>query len=148
MTTTTRDRVPEHTSEEINRRIQAEIAANVRRLAGQPKRIEARLRELDSEWDIERAIEANASALALGGVILGVTVDRRWLALPGLVAAFLFQHAIQGWCPPVPVLRRLGFRTSYEIEQERSALKALRGDFDGVAEAKDRAAAALRAAEV
>ena len=81
-------------------------------------------------------------------VILGVTVDRRWLALPGLVAAFLFQHAIQGWCPPVPVLRRLGFRTSYEIEQERSALKALRGDFDGVAEAKDRAAAALRAAEV
>jgi hypothetical protein len=148
MTTTTRDRVPEHTSEEINSRIQAEIAANVRRLAGQPKRIEARLRELDSEWDIERAIEANASALALGGVILGVTVDRRWLALPGLVAAFLFQHAIQGWCPPVPVLRRLGFRTSYEIEQERSALKALRGDFDGVAEAKDRAAAALRAAEV
>ena len=148
MTTTTRDRVPEHTSEEINRRIQAEIAANVRRLAGQPKRIEARLRELDSEWDIERAIEANASALALGGVLLGVTVDRRWLALPGLVAAFLFQHAIQGWCPPVPVLRRLGFRTSYEIEQERSALKALRGDFDGVAEAKDRAAAALRAAEV
>jgi hypothetical protein len=148
MTTTTRDRVPEHTSEEINSRIQAEIAANVRRLAGQPKRIEARLRELDSEWDIERAIEANASALALGGVILGVTVDRRWLALPGLVAAFLFQHAIQGWCPPVPVLRRLGFRTSYEIEQERSALKALRGDFDCVAEAKDRAAAALRAAEV
>lgn len=148
MTTTTRDRVPEHTSEEINSRIQAEIAANVRQLAGQPKRIEAHLRELDSEWDIERAIEANASALALGGVILGVTVDRRWLALPGLVAAFLFQHAIQGWCPPVPVLRRLGFRTSYEIEQERSALKALRGDFDGVAEAKDRAAAALRAAEV
>jgi hypothetical protein len=148
MTTTTRERVPKHTSEEINRRIQADIAANVRRLAGHPKLIEERLRELDREWDIERAIEANASALALGGVVLGATVNRRWLALPGLVAAFLFQHAIQGWCPPVPVLRRLGFRTSHEIEQERAALKALRGDFDEVAEAKDRTAAALRAAEV
>ncbi|WP_111420331.1 efflux transporter outer membrane subunit, partial [Rhodoplanes roseus] len=27
---------------------------------------------------------------------------------------FLFQHAIQGWCPPVPILRRLGFRTELE----------------------------------
>jgi hypothetical protein len=30
--------------------------------------------------------------------------------LPALVTAFLFQHAVQGWCPPVPILRRLGFR--------------------------------------
>jgi len=50
--------------------------------------------------------------------------------LPALVTGFLFQHAVQGWCPPVPVLRRLGFRTSYEIEEERQALKALRGDFE------------------
>jgi hypothetical protein len=51
--------------------------------------------------------------------------------LPALVSGFLFQHAVQGWCPPVPVLRRLGFRTAYEIEEERRALKALRGDFEG-----------------
>jgi hypothetical protein len=59
------------------------------------------------------------------------------------VTGFLFQHAIQGWCPPVPVLRKLGFRTSYEIEQERRALMALRGDFRHVAENAD---SALRAA--
>ena len=53
------------------------------------------------------------------GVALGTTSDRRWFALPALVTLFLFQHAIQGWCPPVPILRRLGFRTSYEIEEER-----------------------------
>jgi len=45
------------------------------------------------------------------------------------VTAFLLQHAVQGWCPPLPVLRRLGFRTAREIEVERNALKALRGDF-------------------
>jgi hypothetical protein len=29
----------------------------------------------------------------------------------------------------VPILRRLGFRTADEINRERYALKALRGDF-------------------
>jgi hypothetical protein len=33
----------------------------------------------------------------------------------------------------VPVLRRLGYRTQTEIEQERYALKLLRGDFKEVA---------------
>jgi hypothetical protein len=32
----------------------------------------------------------------------------------------------------VPILRRLGFRTAHEIERERQALKALRGDYAGV----------------
>ena len=49
--------------------------------------------------------------------------------LPALVTTFLFQHAVQGWCPPIPLLRRLGIRTSREIEIERVALKILRGDF-------------------
>ena len=60
---------------------------------------------------------------------LGVFRDRRWFLLPGAVAGFLLQHAVQGWCPPLPVLRRLGVRTADEINQERFALKALRGDF-------------------
>jgi hypothetical protein len=46
-----------------------------------------------------------------------------------VVLTFLFQHAVQGWCPPLPVLRRLGVRTRKEIDRERYALKALRGDF-------------------
>lgn len=87
---------------------------------------------MDEEWDIERAIECNASALAFTGVVLGATSDRRWLILPAMVTSFLFQHAVQGWCPPVPVLRRMGFRTAHEIEEERQALKALRGDFAGL----------------
>jgi hypothetical protein len=47
----------------------------------------------------------------------------------------------------VPILRRLGFRTSYEIEEEREALKLLRGDFNRVSTTKKgSAAAALQAA--
>jgi hypothetical protein len=84
---------------------------------------------LDEEWDIERALEANAASFAFTGTVLAATVDRRWLMLPAVVTAFLLQHAVQGWCPPVPVLRRLGYRTAREIDEERVALKALRGDF-------------------
>ncbi|WP_040589431.1 YgaP family membrane protein [Allomesorhizobium alhagi] len=124
------ERVPTHTAEDVNRRIRQETESRIAYYADRPDEIARRLGELDREWDIERAIEANASTLALAGVALGVTSDRRWLALPALVTGFLLQHAIQGWCPPVPVLRRLGFRTAREIEQERYALMALRGDFD------------------
>jgi hypothetical protein len=142
---TTRDRVPAHTAEHINRRLEREMRERVQLMAGQPDRIGARLKQLDAEWDIERAIEANASTLAFIGVALGYFVHPYWLVLPAAVTLFLFQHAIQGWCPPVPVLRRLGFRTVYEIERERQALKALRGDFNGIERAPDKVAAVVSA---
>jgi hypothetical protein len=84
---------------------------------------------LDREWDIERTLEANAASVVLIGCALGAFVDRRFFALPAVVGAFLLQHAVQGWCPPLPVFRRAGVRTSAEIDHERYALKAIRGDF-------------------
>jgi len=123
------DRVPRHTSDELNQRIWQDTIDRVRYYAQHPEQIGERLDELDREWDTERLLEANASALSLTGVILGATVDKRFLILPAIVTAFLFQHAVQGWCPPLPIIRRLGFRTQHEIEAERYALKALRGDF-------------------
>ena len=67
-----------------------------------PERIDRRLRELDAEWDIERTLELNAATLALAGTVLGAFSDRRFLVLPAAVAAFLLQHALQGWCPQCP----------------------------------------------
>lgn len=93
-----------------------------------PGEIPRRLRELDEEWDIERALEANAATLAFAGSVLGATVNRKWLFLPMAVTGFLLQHAVQGWCPPLPLLRRLGFRTVREIEAERDALRKIRAD--------------------
>jgi hypothetical protein len=151
MITTTVNRVPRHTSEEVNRRIERETEERVRSFGMNPSGINHRLRELDEEWDIERLLEANASALAFTGAVLGASIDRRWLALPLVVGAFLFQHAMQGWCPPVPIFRRLGIRTAREIDIERVALKTLRGDFrrgDGEWDAKSQAAHALSAARL
>jgi len=126
----TTSRVAQQTDEEINARIRRQTENNVAYFGKDGSQaIGERLRELDREWDVERLLEANAATIALTGLCLGSLVNRRWFVLPAVVAGFLLQHAIQGWCPPIPVFRRLGMRTQSEIEQERYALKALRGDF-------------------
>ena len=91
-----------------------------------PAAVDARLRALDKEWDIERCLETGASSLTLIGTVLGATVNKKWFWLPGGVAAFLLQHALQGWCPPLPVFRRLGVRTADEINRERHALLSVK----------------------
>lgn len=130
MNTSTAHRVPHHTSNHVNERIHRKSEHNVTRVASQGvDGIEDRLAALDKEWDIERTLEANAATLSLVGCALGASVDRRFFAVPAVVAGFLLQHAVQGWCPPLAIFRRLGVRTAAEINQERYALKALRGDF-------------------
>jgi hypothetical protein len=110
----------------VNREIDRQTNSNIRRYANSSEEvINRRIEELDREWDIERALEANASALALTGLFLGLTVNRKWLALPTVVLSFLLQHSLQGWCPPLPLLRRLGVRTRGEIDREKYELKAL-----------------------
>ncbi len=141
----TERRVPESTEDEVNRRIERETQARLEYFASRQDEIPQRLTELEREWDIERMLEANASALAFLGTMAGLSGRPRWFLLPTFVTAFLFQHALQGWCPPMPVLRRLGFRTAREIQIERNALKALRGDYDGIARAKNRLEAVLQA---
>lgn len=133
MIPSTVDRVPLHTAEHVNEMIRRQTEHRVSRCAAAgAEAIDRRLGELDREWDIERTLEANAATVALIGLTLGATVSRKWYAFPAVVAGFLLQHAVQGWCPPVPVFRRLGFRTQPEIDYERYSLKSLRGDFGGV----------------
>src|SRR5688500_6086954 len=141
------DRVRENTSAEVNRQLDREMENRVRYYAGcSAAEISERIEELEREWDMERLLETNASVLALSGVALAALHSKKWLIVPGVVTAFLFQHAVQGWCPPVPVFRRLGVRTRKEIEREKYALKVLRGDF-GKVQSLPRADAALEAVE-
>lgn len=140
-------RVENSTDPRLNERIRARTDAEVVRLeAAGDEAIAGRLRELDGEWDLERLLQVNASVLVMLGVLLGARVDRRFLALPAAVFAFFGQHALQGWCPPVPVFRRLGVRTNREIARERYALKALRGDFDDLPAREAGVAQRVRAA--
>ena len=130
MIPSTARRVPDNTADHVNERIREQTRANVERVAARgPAAIDRRLRELDEEWDIERYIETMAPTLTLLGMTLGLTVSRKFFVIPFAVQSFFLQHALQGWCPPIPVLRRFGVRTEREIDDERTALKAIRGDF-------------------
>lgn len=139
------DRVRAVTSDEVNRERDAEAMARLLADEGRTSaEIERRIVELEREWDIERVLALNAASLALGGVALAAVHSRRWLAVPGVVLSFLIQHALHGWCPPIPLFRHLGVRTRKEIDEEKYALKAIRGDFAALG--TDPSASAARAA--
>lgn len=126
----TDDRIPLHTSDGSNNRILERTLRNLRPFVGASQSaINARIAKLRSEWDLERTLGASGGVLALTGFALGLFKDKRYFAIPALVAGCLFQHAIQGWSAPLPALRRIGVRTSAEIHAEILALRILRDDF-------------------
>jgi hypothetical protein len=132
-----RHMIEERISEEIRRDI--EMRLHYYSEAGREE-IDERLKQLDEEWDIERAFEVNAAGSALFGLTFGMLFGRKWFILPALSAGFLLQRSLKGWSPPMTLLRRIGFRTPAEIESERYALKALRGDFQGLQPAEEKEA--------
>jgi hypothetical protein len=117
------DRVRNSTDPKINERIDAVTDSNISFYSIRPDlEIKQRVQTLEKEWDIERVLEVNASTLALTGLLLGVSINKKWLALPAVVLPFLLLHGVKGWCPPLPVLRRLGIRTRDEIDREKYSL--------------------------
>ncbi len=114
----------------MDRRVEEAIGAQLRYCAGNRRRIARRLRELDEEWDLESVLESNASIVTALGVIAGAVANRRVPSVPVSWAASLVRLAANGLLPLEPLLRRLGLRTSREIEIERTALTIMRGDLE------------------
>lgn len=130
MIASTASRVENSSASSVNERIRGQIQERLAQSENaNPRELTYRLFELDQEWDIERALELNFTSVVLAGIALGTFSSRKWYLLPAVAACFMVQHVIDGWCPPLSLLRRLGFRTAAEINHERMALKILRGDF-------------------
>ena len=120
--------LPEKANEDVLR----ELRERIDHYASRPQdEVEQRLEELEREWELERWLWVDAAVLSWVGLALGVTVGRKWLLLPGVVAGFLLQQALTGWSPPVAVLRRLKCRSRREIDAEQFALRVQRGEFRG-----------------
>lgn len=127
------DRVREHSSAPATQAIDQATEARIERLKRSGSAIEAgrRLADLDREWDIDRALMMIFSGV--GGLTFSLGLSRvrsfrkanGWLYLFGAQLAFLGLHAAYGWCPPIAVLRRLGFRTQKEIQAEREIVEAI-----------------------
>ena len=110
-------------------KIEHHIHENIMKYYHNPNEIDERLEEINKEWDVERTLELSAALAGITGAVLGLSADRKWLILPIAASVFLIQQAMHGWCPPLPLFRWLGVRTRKEIDKEKYALKAVRGDF-------------------
>jgi hypothetical protein len=122
-------RVTQHTNATLNQSIEnRSYRALAQEEQSDHEAMTRRIANLDHEWDTERVLEITSSSLILLGLLLGSARHPRWYGLSILVGGFLVEHALQGWCPPLPVIRRLGVRSPQEIAEERMALKLMRGD--------------------
>ncbi|HEX6135970.1 MAG TPA: hypothetical protein VFZ24_18500 [Longimicrobiales bacterium] len=130
---TVADRIRQATDLRVQSRIDADIIERVACYVGAPRQLLTdRLAALEQEWNIERVLTLQSSATAIAGVLLAARGSRRWTLLTLVTSGFLMQHALRGWCPPLALHRRLGFRTQREIDLEIHMLKLLRGDYEGL----------------
>lgn len=135
----TANRVKCHTSNKINQKIAEETLNNISYYKGRSNaELSNRIEKLNDEWDTERVLETNASMLIILGSILALSTRKRhWAFFTGAIGVFLLQHALCGWCPPLPIIRQLGVRTCDEISKEKFYLKYLRGDYKKWSDSND-----------
>ncbi|HEY1186860.1 MAG TPA: hypothetical protein VGE74_04340 [Gemmata sp.] len=94
-----------------------------------PQAITDRLAQLDREWSAGRATKAFIGVMIVVGFGLTALLNPWWLVLPALGGMFLLQYAFgrSSWLGAT--FREMGLRSGQDIDQERFALRALRGDF-------------------
>lgn len=128
------DRIREHTADDVNRRIDRETRGAIAEASASAGARRARLAELDREWTVDRAVMLNFGIVGAITAFKAMTNLRDhgrmggWGLLFWTQMGFLVHHALRGWCPPLPVLRRLGFRSAQEISAERVALSGSNGE--------------------
>ena len=128
----TTERVQRNTENNLNKAIQEQTVFNLNKLKyAEDGDLSERIETLNKEWDTERFLETNAAAIILLCSILGLKKSKAFL-FPGTISFFLLQHALQGWSPPLPIIRKLGIRTADEINNEKTAGKMMRGDFSTI----------------
>jgi hypothetical protein len=93
-----------------------------------PDAVQRRLDELNREWTIGRWVKAACGLLLLAGVGL-TALNPWWLALVAVAGATLVQYWFfkRSWLGEI--VAAFGVRSGAVIEDERIALRVLRGDF-------------------
>jgi hypothetical protein len=131
------DLIRRHSAESNNDRIDRETRDSLDEVADSSELVRKRLGELDREWHVDRALMLNFAVI--GGLSGGMTMRSLlrtgrfggWGTFFWIQVAFLAHHAIRGWCPPLPVFRRLGFRSAREICAERCVLENRLAELEG-----------------
>jgi hypothetical protein len=109
--------------------VEKQIQEQVNHYYHDQEQIDLRLMELDNEMDLETYLQTQNAGLTIAGVILGLTSNKKWLVVPLISSILVISNIVRGSDKPPGYFRKMGFRTRAEIEKERYALKAIRGDF-------------------
>lgn len=129
----TTNRVATYTNPDVNEMIRNNTIDNLACLEeADEEELSRRIQKLNNEWDMERFVEARAAVCVMGSSLFGISKNRYWSFLTLIAGTFLLQHALIGWCPTAPIMRKMGIRTAEEINQEKMVLKVLRKDFGHV----------------
>jgi len=88
-----------------------------------------RLDELDSAWTAGRATKATAGALIVLGLAFTAIGNPWWLILPAIGGLFLLQYSVSKTSWLAAMYRRIGLPSRMDIDNERFALRTLRGDY-------------------
>jgi hypothetical protein len=94
-----------------------------------PQAIEARLAELDREWTAGRATKATLGVLSVVGFVLAAFFGPWWLILPALGGVLFLHYLVSRTSWLGRGFQVMGFRAGSDVDQEKMALKVLRGDF-------------------
>lgn len=120
-----------HTLPSVNRRIDQEVERRLTEIVDRDDSMacQRRLRELESEWEVERALTALIGVGSIAGTIVARRMDGMWWLVPAIGGLVLLEQSLTGGSLLLAALRRIGLRTRREIDLEKFALKGLRGDF-------------------
>jgi hypothetical protein len=131
---TSTDAVRTHAPDGVNKRIDERVERCVRHMAEQDRpEITRYLEKLEREWDLNRAVMVVGSMVSLLGLWLARRDGGGWRVLGGVAAGLMLQHGLTGFGPLAELVRAVGgIRTRKEIDLEKFALKALRGDFERI----------------
>lgn len=93
-----------------------------------PQAIEDRLGELDREWTAGRMTKAAMGTVIVLGLALA-GLNPWWLLLPMMGGLLLLSYVFGRTSWLGKMFHEMGYRSGFEVDQEKMALKVLRGDF-------------------
>jgi len=95
-----------------------------------PAAVEDRLNQLDWEWTAGRMTKVATGVIVLAGVALtAATGSWWWIAMTVVGGLFLLEYSFSRTSVLGRLFSEMGYRSGCEVEQEKFALKTLRGDF-------------------
>jgi len=94
------------------------------RIRSSARALARKIDDVERNRDVNRNLRAAAPAVAVGGALLGIFVNRWFLAIPIGVAGYLVQRPVRKWLPRVVLVARVVAAVDRVRQRVRAAFRA------------------------